>query len=37
MDRGAWWAIAKGLQRVGHDLVTKQQQQQQIPKISYLL
>ena len=23
MDRGAWWAIAMGSQRVGHDLVTK--------------
>ena len=25
MDRGAWWATVHGLQRVGHDLVTKQQ------------
>ena len=25
MDRGAWW----GCKRVGHELVTKQQQQQQ--------
>ena len=23
MDRGAWWAIAMGSQRVGPDLVTK--------------
>ena len=23
MDRGAWWATVLGLQRVGHDLVTK--------------
>ena len=23
MHRGAWWAIVHGLQRVGHDLVTK--------------
>ena len=28
MDRGAWWASSMGLQRVGHDLATKQQQQQ---------
>ena len=28
MDRGACWTIqSMGLQRVGHDLVTKQQQQ----------
>ena len=26
MDRGAWWATYMGLQRVRHDLVTKQQQ-----------
>ena len=26
MDRGAWWATALGLQRVGHDLATKLQQ-----------
>ena len=25
MDRGAWWATVRGLQRVGHDLMTKQQ------------
>ena len=29
MDRGAWWATAHGSQRVGHDLVTEQKQQQQ--------
>ena len=30
MNRGAWWAIVHGgHKRVGHDLVTKQQQQQQ--------
>ena len=29
MDRGAWWATVHGLQRVGHDLATKEQQQQQ--------
>ena len=28
MDRGAWWAIACGVTRVRHNLVTKQQQQQ---------
>ena len=28
MDRGAWWpTVVMGLQRVRHDLVTKQQQQ----------
>ena len=27
MDRGAWQAIVPGVTRVGHDLVTKQQQQ----------
>ena len=26
MDRGAWRAQSMGLQRVGHDLATKQQQ-----------
>ena len=25
MDRGAWQATVHGLQRVGHDLATKQQ------------
>ena len=29
MDRGAWQAAVLGLQRVGHDLATKQQQQGQ--------
>ena len=28
MDRGAWWAQSIGSQRVGHDLATKQKQQQ---------
>ena len=23
MDRGAWWATARGVARVGHDLATK--------------
>ena len=27
MDRGAWQATIHGAARVGHDLVTKQQQQ----------
>ena len=27
MDRGAWQATVYGVSRVGHDLVTKQQQQ----------
>ena len=26
MDRGAWWATVHGVSRVGHDLVTQQQQ-----------
>ena len=26
MDRGAWHATVHGLQRVGHDFVTEQQQ-----------
>ena len=26
MGRGAWWAALHGAARVGHDLVTKQQQ-----------
>ena len=25
MDRGAWWTIVHGGARVGHDLVTEQQ------------
>ena len=28
MDGGAWWATVHELQRVRHDLATKQQQQQ---------
>ena len=28
MDRGAWRATVQGLQRLGHNLVTKQQQQE---------
>ena len=27
MDRGAWQATIHGVQRVGHDLATEQQQQ----------
>ena len=30
MDGEAWWANVTGLQRVGHDLKTKQPQQQQL-------
>ena len=26
-DRGAWYAAVLGVQRVGHDLATEQQQQ----------
>ena len=29
MDRGAWQATVHGITRVGYDLATKQQQQQQ--------
>ena len=25
-DKGVWWATVHGLQRVGHDLATRQQQ-----------
>ena len=28
MDRGSWWTIAMGLQRVGHNLATKQEKWQ---------
>ena len=27
MNRGAWWTTVHGVTKVGHDLVTKQQQQ----------
>ena len=27
MARGAWWDTVHGVRRVGHDLVTKEQQQ----------
>ena len=27
MDRRAWWSAVQGVAKVGHDLVTKQQQQ----------
>ena len=27
MDRGAWWAIVRGVPRVGHDLATKSRPQ----------
>ena len=26
MDRGAWWATAHGVARVGHDLATKERE-----------
>ena len=32
MDREAWHAAVMGLQRVRHDLATKQQQQQEVKK-----
>ena len=34
MDRGAWWAIVQGSQRVGHDFATKQQKQYNGKRIS---
>ena len=27
MERGVWWVRVHGLQRIGHDLETKQQQE----------
>ena len=37
MDRGVWWATILGSQIVGHDLATKQQQQQQNLIKSYII
>ena len=37
MDRGAWWATVHGVtKRVGHELLTKQQQQQPCPTFQIL-
>ena len=38
MDREAWQATVHGVERVGHDLATKQQQQekQQQQQINYI-
>ena len=36
MDRGAWWATVHGVARVGHNLLTEQQQQIQIHRSMYL-
>ena len=36
MDRGAWQAAVLGLQRVGHDLATRQQQGQQDQRGRYI-
>ena len=33
MARGSWWATVYGLQRVGHDLANKQQQQKLLVKL----
>ena len=33
-DRGACWATVHGLQRVGHNLATKRQKQQDVQKQS---
>ena len=33
MARGAWHAAVHGVARVRHDLVTKQQQQQQLYRV----
>ena len=35
MDRGGWQATVHKVPRVGHDLVTKQQQQQQVCRRYY--
>jgi len=35
MDRGACWATVHGSQRVGHNLATKQQKQQDVQKQSF--
>ena len=37
MDRGAWWLQSMGSQRVGHNLVTKQQQYISLEKIIIIL
>ena len=33
LARGSWWATVHGLQRVGHDLANKQQQQKLLVKL----
>ena len=35
LDRGAWRAIVHEVTRVGHDLLTKQQQEQQVIRLRY--
>ena len=35
MDRRAWWAAVHGVPRVGHNLVTKQQQELQPPSFCF--
>ena len=37
MDRGAWWATLHGVPRVGHNSVTKQQQELQPPSLFFFL
>ena len=33
MDREAWWATVPGVARVGHNLLTKQQQQVNVARL----
>ena len=35
MDREAWWTTVHGVERVGHDLATEQQQQQYVYPIQW--
>ena len=35
LDRGAWRAIVHEVTRVGHDLLTKQQQEQQVIRLRH--
>ena len=36
LDRGAWWATVHGVAKFGHNLTTKQQQQQHSKHINIL-
>ena len=35
MDRGTWWAIVMGLQRVRHDLAAEQQQKKLVLPLTW--